>query len=92
MIYKFQKVSQANKSDFLQGNLLNLNNIAHIVSCVVNEDGSFIEKKEAMIYVLYDLVSQGKAYRRNDFFSNCIKFFDLDFKCITEDEVYICQN
>lgn len=62
--------------------------LAHILSSIINEDGPVKEKKEAMIGVLYDLVSHGKASRRNDFFSNCIKFYDFDFKSLTENDVF----
>lgn len=61
--------------------------IAHVLSSRINEDGPALQKKEAMISVLYELVSQGKASRRNDFFSNCIKLFDFDFKSLGEEDV-----
>jgi hypothetical protein len=62
-------------------------NIAHLLSSGANEEGPLAQKKEAMISILYDLVSQGKASRRNDFFSNCIKLFDFDFKILNENDV-----
>lgn len=88
MLYRFQKNVQPESKKYLVGMPSSLN-IAHVFSSVLHEDGPVLEKKEAMMGVLYDLVCLGKASRRTDFFLNCLKFFDFDFKSLQENDVFL---
>lgn len=59
-----------------------------IVSTCSLDDGSVLEKNEAMLNALYQLCASKKA-RRNDFLVTMVKFFDVDYKNVQEDSINV---
>ena len=78
LAFAFQSVQAELKSEAFPRSL--------IVSVSSQDDGSVIEKNEAMLNAVYQLCAAKKA-RRNDFLVTMVKFFDVDFKTVQEDSI-----